>query len=72
LTGSLIARRPITGVGFYVVELGANLFELVTELVPDTTPIGVLANPSRPSYQAVRRTIEDAARVKLRHLPVLE
>ena len=56
----------LTGVSFLVVELGAKLFELATELVRPSGPIGVLANPHRPSYQAVRSTIEDAARAKAR------
>ena len=62
----------ITGVSFYVVELGAKLFDLATELAPGAAPIGVLANPNRPSYQAVRETIKKASHAKGRQLIILD
>src|SRR5215469_2071207 len=39
----------ITGVSFFVVQLGAKLFQLAAQLVPNGSPIAVLANPKRPS-----------------------
>jgi ABC-type uncharacterized transport system substrate-binding protein len=62
----------LTGVSFFVVELGAKLFELGAELVGGSAPVAVLANPHRPSYGEVRRTIEEAARAKGRPLLMLD
>ncbi len=62
----------LTGVSFFVIELGAKLIDLAVELIPNSAPIAILANPNRPSYKAVHQTLEDAARVKGRQLLVLD
>src|ERR1051326_8941100 len=48
----------ITGVSFFVLELGTKLLDLATELRPNAVSIGLLANPSRPSYKPISDTIE--------------
>jgi putative ABC transport system substrate-binding protein len=68
-------NRPggnITGVSFFVLELGTKLLDLATELLPDAASIAVLANPKRPSYKPIREAIEAAARAKGRRLVVLD
>ena len=63
----------ITGVSFFVRELGTKLLELASELLPDNAAvIGMLANPNRPSYQPIRAAIEGAARAEGRPLVILE
>lgn len=62
----------ITGVSFFVVQLGAKLFELAAQLVPNGSPIAVLANPKRPSYGPVRKTLEEAAAVAGRRLEIVD
>ena len=68
-------NRPggnITGVSFFVVELGAKLFELAVQLIADNSTVAVLANPNRPSYGPVRRTLEAAAEAAHRPLAVID
>lgn len=62
----------ITGVSFFVVQLGAKLFELAAQLVPNSSRIAVLTNPKRPSYGAVRKTLEEAATAAARQLEIVD
>jgi putative ABC transport system substrate-binding protein len=62
----------ITGISFFAVELGAKLFELATELTASAASIGILVNPKRPTYEAVLKAVETAARAKGRQLLVLD
>src|SRR4051812_21157680 len=62
----------ITGVSFFVLELGTKLLDLATELLPGAGRIALLANPSRPSYPAIRNAIDAAARTKGCRLVVLD
>jgi putative ABC transport system substrate-binding protein len=62
----------LTGVSFFVIELGAKLLDLTVELVPNATPIAVFANPDRPSYKTVRQTMETAADARSRQLLILD
>lgn len=62
----------VTGVSFFVVELGAKLLEMAAELVPDNSPIAALANPSRPSYGAVRNALQRAADAAGRQLAIVD
>jgi len=62
----------LTGVSFFVIELGAKLLDLTVELIPGATPIAVFANPNRPSYKTVRQAIEEAARLRGRQLLILD
>jgi putative ABC transport system substrate-binding protein len=55
LVGSL--ARPsgnLTGVSFFVVELHAKRFELISELVPQAKIIALLVNPLSPQTEARR------------------
>src|SRR3954452_6228734 len=62
----------ITGVSFFVLELGTKLLDLATELLPGAGRIALLGNPSRPSYPAIRNAIDAAARTKGCRLVVLD
>jgi len=52
----------LTGVTRYNVELGPKRLELLHELVPGSSPIGVLINPSNPNTPALLAAVGDAAR----------
>jgi len=54
----------ITGVVFIVADLGAKRLELVRQLVPSATTIGVLVNPNTPETEAERNDLL-AASVKI-------
>ena len=47
----------ITGVVFIVSEVGAKRLELLRQLVPNATTIGVLVNPNTPETEAERRDL---------------
>lgn len=51
----------LTGVSRLGTMLGAKNFELIHQVVPDVTRIGLLLNPKRPTAAAQRKTVEDAA-----------
>ena len=83
LTGSdpvkdgLVANlnRPggnITAVVFFSDELGTKRFELLRQLVPKATTIGVLVNPNHPGTEDERRNVQAAARAIGQQLIVLE
>jgi putative ABC transport system substrate-binding protein len=57
-------NRPdgnVTGVSFFGSELGAKRLELLRQLVPQATTIAMLVNPSSPTIEAERRTVQAAA-----------
>lgn len=54
----------ITGVVFIVGDLGAKRLELLRQLVPNATTIGVLVNPNTPETEAERNDLL-AASVKI-------
>jgi putative ABC transport system substrate-binding protein len=59
-------NRPggnVTGVSFLVNELGSKRLQLLHELVPTATVIGVLVNPTAPNSQTETSDVEAAARV---------
>ena len=62
----------VTGVSFFVLELGTKLLDLATELLPGLTRVAILVNPNRPSYKAIRDAIEDATHAKGCRLVVLD
>jgi len=77
VTAGIVASfsRPggnITGISFFVVELGTKLLQLATELVPNLSPIGVLTNPKRPSFEPIRQAVENAAQALGRKLIAVE
>jgi putative ABC transport system substrate-binding protein len=51
----------VTGVSFLLNELGAKRLELLRELVPVATPVGLLVNPTRPSFQSQVKDAQQAA-----------
>jgi putative ABC transport system substrate-binding protein len=67
-------NRPggnITGTSFVASELIRKRFELLHEIVPAVTTIGLLVNPTTPHVQALIREGEDAARILGVHLVIL-
>jgi ABC-type uncharacterized transport system substrate-binding protein len=58
-------NRPggnVTGVIFFINSLGAKRLELLRELVPTATVIGVLINPRNPTSESQTRDMQAAAR----------
>jgi len=51
-----------TGVTNYLTNLGAKRLELLHKLVPKTTTIGMLVNPTYPDIDSQRKDVEEAAR----------
>jgi len=67
VTAGLVASlsRPggnATGVTNYLTDLGAKRLELLHEVVPKATTIGMLVNPNYPDIELQRRDVEEAAR----------
>jgi putative tryptophan/tyrosine transport system substrate-binding protein len=59
-------NRPggnVTGVSFLVNQLGSKRLELLHELVPAATAVGVLVNPASPISQSETSDVQAAARV---------
>ena len=57
-------NRPggnITGVSWLSNQVGAKRLELLRQIVPTTTTIGVLQNPNVPGDEAERRDVQAAA-----------
>ena len=58
-------NRPggnLTGVTFLSIEVGPKRLELLHELVPTATVIGLLVNPTNPNRRATTRDLQAAAR----------
>jgi putative ABC transport system substrate-binding protein len=75
--GGLVTNlnRPggnITGVVFFSDELGTKRLELLRQLVPKATTIGVLVNPNHPGTEDERRNVLAAARAIGQQLIVLD
>jgi putative tryptophan/tyrosine transport system substrate-binding protein len=51
-----------TGATNYLTDLGAKRLELLHELVPKATTIGMLVNPNYPDIEAQQKELEGAAR----------
>ena len=51
-----------TGVANYLTDLGAKRLDLLRELVPKATTIGMLVNPNYPDIESQRKDLEEAAR----------
>jgi putative ABC transport system substrate-binding protein len=56
-------RRAATGVSYFINELGSKRLELLHELVPAATAIGVLINPTNLTAQSETSDVQAAARV---------
>jgi putative tryptophan/tyrosine transport system substrate-binding protein len=68
-------NRPggnVTGVSFLVSALGAKRLELLRQLVPKATIIGVLVNPNSPETEAERKDVEAAAQAIGQQLIILD
>jgi putative tryptophan/tyrosine transport system substrate-binding protein len=68
-------NRPggnITGINFLGGELGAKRLELLRQLVPGSTTIGVVVNPYRADTEAERRDVLAAAQTIGQKLLVLD
>ena len=67
-------NRPggnVTGVGLLGSELETKRLELLHQLVPGTTPIGVLVNPTNPAADLQLRELQEAAGVIKRQIDIL-
>jgi putative ABC transport system substrate-binding protein len=63
LVGSL--NRPggnLTGVSFLINALGGKRLQLLRDLVPTASVIGILTNPNNPYFSSSTRDLQDAAR----------
>ena len=68
-------NRPegnVTGVGFFNSVLGAKRLELLRQLVPKATTIGVLVNPTSANTEAERRDVQAAAQAIGQQLIVID
>jgi ABC transporter substrate binding protein/Phage integrase family len=68
-------NRPgsnVTGVSFLAGLLGAKRLELLHQIVPKATAIGVLVNPDAPDTEAERRDVQAAARAIGQQLIILD
>jgi putative tryptophan/tyrosine transport system substrate-binding protein len=62
----------LTGVSIMTVEMMPKRPELLSELVPQASVIGLLVNPTNPTTEDVIRAVQEAARVKGVQLPILK
>jgi putative tryptophan/tyrosine transport system substrate-binding protein len=61
----------LTGVSILDVEIGPKRLELIHELIPTATVVGLLVNPTTPAAEAIARDVQAAARVLGLQLHVL-
>jgi putative tryptophan/tyrosine transport system substrate-binding protein len=62
----------VTGVSFFAGQLGAKRLELLRQLVPKATTIGVLVNPDTTETEAERRDVQAAAQAMGQQLVILD
>jgi len=62
----------LTGVSFFLVELHAKRFELISELVPEAKVVALLVNPNSPQTDRVVQAMEEATRARSVQLRVLK
>jgi putative tryptophan/tyrosine transport system substrate-binding protein len=60
-----------TGVNIYLSDLGAKRLELLRELVPNATIIGMLVNPNFPDAEFQSKDVKEAARTLGQQVHVL-
>jgi ABC-type uncharacterized transport system substrate-binding protein len=68
-------NRPggnITGVNFFAVEVASKRLELLIELVPTVTVIGLLTNPNNPRTDPEIGQLQAAARTVGKHILVVK
>jgi putative ABC transport system substrate-binding protein len=61
----------LTGFSLLVIELTPKLFELSSEIVPQTTMVAALVNPSGTNSERVIQSVQEAARAKGMQLVIL-
>jgi putative tryptophan/tyrosine transport system substrate-binding protein len=61
-----------TGVVFFASVLGAKRLELLRQLVPKATTIGMLVNPNIPETQAERKDVQAAAQAIVQQVIILD
>jgi putative ABC transport system substrate-binding protein len=67
-------NRPggnVTGVSLLGPELETKRLELLHQIVPGTTPIGVLVNPMNPAANLQLRKLQEAARMIIRQIDIV-
>jgi putative ABC transport system substrate-binding protein len=67
-------NRPggnVTGVSLLGPELETKRLELLDQLIPGTTPIGVLVNPTNPAADLQLRKLQEAAGVIKRQIDIV-
>jgi ABC-type uncharacterized transport system substrate-binding protein len=52
----------VTGVNIFLSDLGAKRLELLRELVPNATVVGMLVNPNFPDAESQSKNVKEAAR----------
>jgi putative ABC transport system substrate-binding protein len=68
-------NRPggnVTGVHFFASVLGAKRLELLRQLVPKASVIGMLVNPNTPNTESERREVQTAAQAIGQQLVVVD
>jgi putative tryptophan/tyrosine transport system substrate-binding protein len=68
-------NRPggnVTGVNFFASVLGTKRLELLRQLVPKTTTIGMLVTPNNPDTEAERHDVQAAAQAIGQQLMILD
>ena len=61
----------VTGVSLLGPELETKRLELLDQLIPGTTPIGVLVNPTNPAAELQLRKLQEAASVIKRQIDIV-
>jgi putative tryptophan/tyrosine transport system substrate-binding protein len=62
----------VTGIAVPATELDGKRMRLLRELVPMATAVGVLLNPSRPTFDAQLKEIQEAARAVRQEVRILQ
>jgi putative ABC transport system substrate-binding protein len=68
-------NRPggnVTGVNFFIVELGPKRLELLRQVVPKATTFAMLVNPNNPDTEAERRDVQASAKALGQQLIVID
>jgi len=68
-------NRPdgnVTGVSFLINSLGTKRFELLSQMVPKASTIGILANPTNPDAEIEAKDAQAAAQALGRKLIVVK
>src|SRR5689334_6878212 len=61
----------LTGISLMAVELNEKRLDLISEVVPQASAIGLLSNPNNPSTKRMIADVQEAAHVKGLRLHIL-